>query len=60
MIRLYASDKVVVEQDEAKWETYKVLVTGKRARTFKGETAWSDAERYAGDHDMAAWGCTSQ
>ena len=28
---------------------YKVEVPGKRAKYFKGETAWSDSRRYADD-----------
>ncbi len=28
---------------------HRVKAPGKRARTFKGETAWMDAERLAGD-----------
>lgn len=59
---LYTSEKVLVRQHMQSWETYKVTVTQdsgvKRTRTFRGETAWMDAERYASDHDMAAWGCT--
>jgi hypothetical protein len=30
---------------------YKVIVPGKRPKYFFGETAWMDAQRYAGDED---------
>jgi hypothetical protein len=29
-----------------------------KTRIFYGETAWSDAERFASDVDPKAWGCT--
>ena len=59
---LYNSEKVHVRKHMQSWETYKVTVTQdsgvKRTRTFRGETAWSDTERFAYDHDRAAIGCT--
>ena len=55
---LFHSPHVRVLRDLEAWETYRVLPYGGKARTFRGETAWMDAERYASDHDMAAWGCT--
>jgi hypothetical protein len=64
-VSLYRSDTVVVEYreeanpgDRYAVPVYTVKVRGKRARTFRGECAWSDAERYASDHDRAAAGCT--
>jgi hypothetical protein len=57
---LFVSDKVMVVKDTEKWETYKVAPTGKPSRTFRGETAWCDAERYATDYDFNALGCTSK
>lgn len=63
---LYRSDIVTVtyREDTAPipgyvCPVYTVKVRGKRARTFRGECAWADAERYAGDHDMGALGCTA-
>ena len=56
---LFDSEKVWVLQDLGAPDTYRVLPYGGKARTFRGETGWMDAERYASDHDMAAWGCTS-
>jgi len=55
---LYLSEHVRVLQEVEAWETYRVLPFGGKARTFRGETAWMDAERYASDYDLAAWGCT--
>lgn len=48
---------VKVESGDAVWPgfglfrgcAYRVSVEGKRPKVFWGETAWSDAERYAGD-----------
>ena len=57
-LTLFHSPHVRVLQDLEAWETYRVLPYGGKARTFRGETAWADAERYASDYDMAAWGCT--
>lgn len=56
---LYEGPSVKVAKDTTKWETYKVWVDGKRVKTFKGESAWCDAERYACDHDQRAMFCTS-
>jgi hypothetical protein len=56
---LFESGDVRVEKHLTEWEVYRVTPAGGRARTFKGESAWSDAERFAGDHDMQAWGCTN-
>lgn len=33
-------------------EDYYKVVTSKGTKLFYGETAWSDAERYAYDHEM--------
>jgi hypothetical protein len=62
---LYKSVTVSVDYSETPAQlegyvipVYVVRVAGQRARRFRGESAWEDAERYASDHDMAAWGCT--
>lgn len=59
MTTIYKSDDVTVMRDDSKWEVYKVKPTHGRARTFSGESAWSDAERYAYDIDRNAIGCIS-
>jgi hypothetical protein len=63
---LYESDtvRVLYSEDDAPargyvMPTYSVKVRGKRLRSFRGECAWSDAERYAYDHDRNALGCTA-
>jgi hypothetical protein len=35
---------------------YTVKVEGKRAKTFRGESAWSDAQRFANDALLAVRG----
>lgn len=61
---LYNSEKVHVRKHMQSWEIYKVTVTQdngrRRTLTFRGESAWSDAQRFAYDHDRAAWGCTQE
>jgi hypothetical protein len=57
-LTLFHSPHVRVLQDLELSDTFRVLPYGERARTFRGETAWMDAERYASDFDLAAWGCT--
>ena len=56
--KLYESDSVLVVRSATEWETYRVIPAAGKARTFRGESACANAERYAGDYDMAAWGCT--
>lgn len=36
--------------------TWRVSVTGQRVKTFRGEFAWADAQRYANDV-LTAKGC---
>lgn len=36
--------------------TFKVKVDGQRAKTFKGEFAWADAQRFANDALLAQRG----
>ena len=61
---LYNSDTVLVRKHTGAWETYMVTVMQdsgrKRTRKFTGESAWSDTERLAYDHDRAALGCTQE
>lgn len=57
-LELYRSGRVLVARHFTEWETYRVIPATGKARTFRGESAWANAERYASDHDMAAWGCT--
>jgi hypothetical protein len=65
---IYRSELITVTvcDEPTKGHTYRVKVNqsdtypfGKRVRTFTGETAWSDAERYAYDHDRQSVGCTA-
>jgi hypothetical protein len=58
-ITLYASPVVTVLRHATVWEVYRVAPVNGKARTFRGESAWSDAERYAYDHDRNAIGCTA-
>ena len=60
---IYQSPLVTVTRDADGpygMEQFKVSPADGRAKTFKGETAWSDADRYASDIDFQAWGCTSR
>ncbi len=60
---LYESPLVTVERTANGaygMEQFTVKPADGRAKTFKGETAWSDADRYASDIDFQAWGCTSR
>ena len=59
MTTIYRSNDVTVVRDDSKWEVYKVKPTSGRAKTFSGESAWSDAERYACDIDRNAIGCVT-
>lgn len=56
---LYSSMLVTVWESQNYEDTYWVEPAYGPSKTFKGETAWMDAERYAGDYESKAWGCTS-
>ena len=56
---VYRSSLVLVARHATAWETYRVAPANGKARTFRGESAWADAERYAYDHDRNAIGCTA-
>ena len=58
-VTLYASAIVTVLRHATAWEVYRVIPADGKARTFRGESAWADAERYAYDHDRNAICCTS-
>ena len=58
-VTLYASPVVTVLRHATAWEVYRVAPSDGKARTFRGESAWADAERYAYDHDHDAINCTS-
>jgi hypothetical protein len=54
---LYESDTVAVLGGSANFpdDYWKVIVTGKKPKYFYGESAYSDAKRYATDHDIRAY-----
>lgn len=54
---IYSSLSVHVWESQNYENTYWVEPTNGPSMTFKGETAWEDAERYAGDYESGAWGC---
>jgi hypothetical protein len=58
-VTLYASPLVTVLRHATAWEVYRVTPRDGRARTFRGESAWAAAARYAYDYDRNAIGCTA-
>lgn len=57
---VYDSDLVKVmvgtaEFPEDFWKVVPAKETGKKAKSFYGELAWSDSRRYASDIDFGAW-----
>jgi hypothetical protein len=61
---LHASDTVIVKKHTTEWELYTVwiLARGEKTikKTFRGENAWANTERYAYDHDRTALFCTTR
>lgn len=54
---VYESDIVAVMGGSARFpcDYWKVIVVGKKPKYFYGEYAYSDAKRYATDHDIGAY-----
>lgn len=61
---VYHSELVKVEHGTVEYQGFEAdyyrvtpaKPTGVRTKAFFGETAWSDAQRYASDVDFQAWG----
>jgi hypothetical protein len=53
----YESEMVRIESGTAVFDEdyWKVVPAGKKATYFYGESAWSDAQRFASDIDSKAW-----
>lgn len=54
---VYDSDLVQVEVGTAEFpeDYWKVIPAGDKPKYFYGESAWSDAKRFASDLDFGAW-----
>jgi hypothetical protein len=53
----YESELVTIESGTAVFDEdyWKVSPAGKKVTYFYGESAWSDAQRFASDIDSKAW-----